>query len=480
MHDALVGVILAAGKGVRLYPYSRHTPKVLLEIDGKPLLLRNVEIMRDQLGINKIFVIVDSSSDIEAALGDGDKFGVSLQYIHNNDVKGGFTKALLLVRDLIRSHFCVILGDEFYLGSNHHQLLDFLKTDFSAVCALQSTADRYSIKKNYSVEVRDGLITSLAEKPVVVENQFLGCGTFLFSPDIFDLIKETPVFGRTGNIEMADVLNLCIGKGGKVDPFYLSGDYVNVNSIDDYNYANYLFRSNNFGRYKVSLIIPAYNEEDSIGLVVDDFKDRVDQVLVIDNSSSDKTAVVAKKSGAQVISGKFGGYGHALREGLSAASGDILVLTEADGTFKSRDLGKLLEYLKDCDMAIGTRTTKQMIEQAANMSFILRCGNIAVAKLIESLWWSKNEPRLTDVGCTYRAIWKSSYKHIEKRLYTNGPEFSPEMMVEVLNSNMRIIEIPVNYHRRISGTSKYSVNILANIITGLKMIFLILHKRLRF
>ena len=93
---------------------------------------------------------------------------------------------------------------------------------------------------------------------------------------------------------------------------------------------------------------------------------------------------------------------------MDAATGDILVLVEADGTFRAKDLGKLLEFLKDADMVIGTRTTRQMIEQGANMDGLLRWGNVVVGKLVEALWW-RMEPRFTDVGCTYR--WSPYCRH---------------------------------------------------------------------
>ena len=126
---------------------------------------------------------------------------------------------------------------------------------------------------------------------------------------------------------------------------------------------------------------------------------------------------------------------------------------EADHSFRARDLGKLLEYLKDADMVVGTRTTRELIEQGTNMRGPVRMGNILVAKLVELLWWGQR-PRFTDVGCTYRALWRDTYRRIRPLLTGVGPELSPEMMVAVLQARMRIIEVPVSYHRRMGGASK--------------------------
>ena len=191
----------------------------------------------------------------------------------------------------------------------------------------------------------------------------------------------------------------------------------------------------------------------------------------------DVEGVQARELGAVVHSRRFAGYGDALKQGMDAARGDILVLVEADGTFKAKDLGKLLEFLKDADMVIVTRTTRQMIEQGANMDGVLRWGNVVVGKLIEGLWWS-HEPRFTDVGCTYRAIWRDAWLTIRPWLGRDDAAFSPEMMIEMIRAGGRVIEIPVSYYRRLGGASKHSASLRHSIRTGMRMVRLILQNRL--
>lgn len=232
--------------------------------------------------------------------------------------------------------------------------------------------------------------------------------------------------------------------------------------------------------HRISVIVPAYNEEETIAEVVRDFRahPHVDEVLVVDNNCRDATAERARAAGARVVAEAAPGYGCALRRGLDAAEGDWLVLVEADGSFRAHDLDKFLCYLPDANLVMGTRTTRQMVQQGANMPFHLRWGNVVAAKILEFLWYVPHEPRLTDVGCTYRAMTRGCWTFIREGLTESGPAFSPEVMCETLRHGLRIIEIPVHYFNRAGGSSKHSKNFAAIARTALKMLRAILRKRL--
>ena len=92
-------------------------------------------------------------------------------------------------------------------------------------------------------------------------------------------------------------------------------------------------------------------------------------------------------------------------------------------------------------------------------------------------WWER-EPRFTDVGCTYRALWKEAYEKIRPQLTRTDAAFSPEMMIEMLRVNGRVLEIPVSYYGRQGGESKHSGSLRHSIRTGLIMLNLIFRKRL--
>jgi NDP-sugar pyrophosphorylase family protein len=471
-------VIPAAGRGIRAYPRTLRIPKVLLEIDGKPLIVRNIELLRDKLGIRDITVIVGALADqIQARLGEGGDWGVRLRYVRCPDPEAGLARGMLLLKQELREPFITVLGDELYLESNHECLQEAARGEWSAICGVLPTKDLHLIKRNYSVSLANGRIRNLVEKPDRVENDLLGCGTYIFTPKIFEAIEATPPSLRSGRVELTEAVDRLAGQPPGVAPFYLQGSYFNINTVDDYNYAQYRVRESAFPEARISVVIPAYNEAESIAAVVRDFRPLVHEVFVVDNSSQDATAAVAHDAGARVETVKLTGYGDTIRYGLDRAEGDILVVVEADFSFRARDLGKMLEYLKDADMVVGTRTTRELVEQGTNMRGPVRWGNVLVAKFVEALWWNL-QPRFTDVGCTYRALWKETYRSIRPLLSGVGPELSPEMMVAALLARKRIIEVPVCYHRRIGGESKHSANYFRISRTALRMLRTILHKRL--
>ena len=172
-----------------------------------------------------------------------------------------------------------------------------------------------------------------------------------------------------------------------------------------------------YGAKSVSVVFPAYNEGDNIRRAVEEFAipGVVDEVVVVDNNSRDATAAEAAAAGARGSCTKpRQGYGHALRRGLREATGDLIILAEPDGTFVGRDVLKLLAYSDDFDMVCGTRTTRELIWQQANMGWFLRVGNWAVAKLIQVLY---DGPSLTDCGCTLRLTHRAALARFARRAH---------------------------------------------------------------
>lgn len=475
----LTGVILAAGKGTRAYPSTKYVPKALLEVDGKPLIEYNIEIMRDQLGIREIIVVIGHYGEKIVEYFENRPKNVRLIYVEQKNQKG-IGDALLTVEHKINSRrFLVMLADEFYPDPVHAQLLEKMEqTSPDAVILFKTEFNKAHISHNYTAVLeKNNRVKSLTEKPVNPQTDLMGVGTYLLNNKIFQYIRTTRPSELRKEVEITDVLSNMAQKE-KVVAHIFDGNYVNVNNTDDLNFANYLFREKHVKERVVSVVIPAYNEESTIVGVIDDFihHPSVDEVLVVDNNSADRTNELAKKAGARVIVEKKQGYGCALVRGLAEARGNIVILTEADGTFSSKDVPKFLEYLKDSDMVIGTRTTRQMIEQGANMPPLVRWVNVIFGKIIEVLWWNQ-EPRYTDVGCTYRAIWKKSFETIAPYLHAKGPDFSPEMMIAVMICKKRVIEIPVTYRQRFSGESKHSGSFLVRAKTALKMLKVILKYR---
>lgn len=227
---------------------------------------------------------------------------------------------------------------------------------------------------------------------------------------------------------------------------------------------------------KVSVVFPAYNEEDNIAVAVADFSGTgiVDEVLVVNNNSKDRTAERAAAAGARVVTETIQGYGAALQRGLRDALGDYIILAEPDGTFVGKDVVKLLAYAEDFDMVCGTRTARELIWAEANMGWFLRWGNVAVAKILEFLF---NGPCLTDCGCTLRLVRRDALQRFRERLTVTKSHFLPEMVILALRAGLKIVEIPVNYRGRV-GESKITGTLKGTLKTGGNMIRLILRYRL--
>lgn len=227
--------------------------------------------------------------------------------------------------------------------------------------------------------------------------------------------------------------------------------------------------------------MPCYNERENIYNAIHEFMQEpsVDEVVVCDNNSKDGSDLEIKKTHAVYVKETAQGYGAALRAGMRAATGDIIVTVEPDGTFRASDIERLLIYSADYECVLGTRTSRNPVwgggEPGANMYFALRMGNWAVAKLLEYLF---NGPSFTDVGCTYKLIHRHAYEKIKDSFTVNGNWFSPEYMIRVLQHGLSVVEIPVNYGARI-GTSKITGTPWPAVKLGFKMIRFILSERIK-
>ena len=228
---------------------------------------------------------------------------------------------------------------------------------------------------------------------------------------------------------------------------------------------------------KVSVVFPAYNEAAGIEAAVAEFlgSPYVDEVIVVDNNSTDGTAELAARAGARIVREPRQGYGFALQRGMREASGDLIILAEPDGTFTARDILKLLAYADDFDLVLGTRTTRELIWREANMGWFLRVGNWAVAKLLQVLFGG---PSLSDCGCTLRLIHRPALLRLIDRFTVGGSHFLPEMVILALADGLRVIEIPVNYRGRV-GQSKITGSRIRALSVGLRMLGLIMAYRVR-
>lgn len=226
---------------------------------------------------------------------------------------------------------------------------------------------------------------------------------------------------------------------------------------------------------RVSVVLMTYAERFSIRDVIERFYATgvVDEVVVVDNNAQHGTADEVRRTSARLVDEPRQGYGHATRRGLLEATGDLVVVTEPDGTFLPEDITKLLVYADECDAVFGTRTTRDLIWAEANMAGTLRWGNWAVAKVVELLY---NTSHLSDVGCTYRVLRAATARHVAERMTVGGSHAGVEVMLLTIASGARLVEVPVNYLPRV-GVSSVTGKRLEAVKVGLQMLALIVRFR---
>jgi glycosyltransferase involved in cell wall biosynthesis len=227
----------------------------------------------------------------------------------------------------------------------------------------------------------------------------------------------------------------------------------------------------------VAVILPTYNEKDSIAECITRFEalEVVDEVVVVNNNAAPGTSEEVARTGAREVVETTQGYGAAIKRGLREARADVLCVCEPDGTFKPEDIMKLLAFMPECDMVVGSRTVSNFIWHGANMGPFLRWGNWAVAKLIEVLY---NTAYLSDVGCTFRVMTRAHADGILARSRLDGSAYGLEMLLLSVITRARIVQVPVNYQARV-GHSSVTGHLGKTVSLGLEMIGLVLRMWVR-
>jgi NDP-sugar pyrophosphorylase family protein len=281
--SALIGVIPAAGRGTRIYPYTQGIPKSMIEVASEPNLARVLAIFRDQLGIREIIIIGNYGEVIRAHFGDGQRFGVSITYVTNNAIDKGLSYSILLSRPYIQDYFCVILADECYLDSNHHELLTTDYRNYLATCAVMPTNAPEQISRNYAVQIEGGLIRRIIEKPTEPGHALLGLGTFVFSPEIYEHLEAALAAPANEPNDPVSVLGRLCQQGAHVAPFMMRGRYVNINDRDELNLASYLVRARKFPDWTQALVLMMKGSLDDTLRTLSDFRaaERFQQIVLV-------------------------------------------------------------------------------------------------------------------------------------------------------------------------------------------------------
>lgn len=225
----------------------------------------------------------------------------------------------------------------------------------------------------------------------------------------------------------------------------------------------------------ITVALTAYNDEKSIAHSVKDFLRHpiVKRVIVISNNSKDKTKKLARDAGAIVFNESIQGYGscvyRALNEAINFKDTELIVLCEGDMTFSAYCIDKLIAYVPHADIVNGTRISEQLRDKNTQLSTFMFYGNFFVAKLLEIK--HLGNATFTDVGTTYKIFRKKSLKRLLPKLnkYINL-EFNPYLLDMAITNNLRVVECPVAFHRRMGLSKGGNMNNLTALKLGFKMI----------
>jgi hypothetical protein len=193
----------------------------------------------------------------------------------------------------------------------------------------------------------------------------------------------------------------------------------------------------------ISVVIPCYNEEDGIQTVMRGMPDYVDEVVVVDNNSTDRTAEVARGLGAVVVFQPRKGYGAAYQAGLPAATKDIIATLDGDGTYPADEIALLVDALEDrkLDFISGSRFP---LRNPAAMNFTNKIGNFVLTIATGFLWFRPLRDSQSGMWVFRRSILP------KLKLTSDGMPLSEEIKIEAIEKlGPRFAEVGIDYRPRI-------------------------------
>jgi glycosyltransferase involved in cell wall biosynthesis len=217
----------------------------------------------------------------------------------------------------------------------------------------------------------------------------------------------------------------------------------------------------------IKVIIPAFNEEKSIAKVIAEIPDLIEEIVVVNNNSTDQTVQVSTKAGATVITEKSKGYGYACLKGIDYLSQEdktpeILVFLDGDFSDFPQELTKVIQPILDdkADFVVGARVKE--LRESGSLTPQQVFGNWLACFLMKILYQSS----FTDLG-PFRAIRWDTLENLKMSDKTYG--WTIEMQLKVLRQEISYQEVPVSYKKRI-GVSKVSGTVKGTIFAGVKII----------
>jgi glycosyltransferase involved in cell wall biosynthesis len=219
---------------------------------------------------------------------------------------------------------------------------------------------------------------------------------------------------------------------------------------------------------KATLVIPALNEERSLGYVLERVdRSLISEIILVDGGSSDGTVALAKDNGAKVIEETRRGYGRACAVGAASAQGEVIVFMDADGADNPDQIPELITPIKQdqADMVLGSRLAGVISPGA--MPWHQKFGNQLSAGMIRFLYGLP----ISDLS-PFRAVLRSKLLELNMQEMTYG--WPTEMITKAARQGWRILEVPVDYHPRIGGRSKISGTVKGTILATYHILWTIL------
>jgi glucose-1-phosphate thymidylyltransferase len=258
--EPLKGLILSGGKGTRLRPITHTSAKQLVPVANKPVLFYGIEAMA-QAGIEEVGIIIapETGGEIEAAAGDGARFGVRISYIEQEEPLGLAHAVLTAERFLNGSAFVMYLGDNLLQGGIADLVAAFREHAPDALILLTPVAD----PENYGVaelgpagaDAADaaGRVVRLVEKPAQPATDLALVGVYMFTAKIHDAARAIEPSAR-GELEITDAIQHLVDGGLRVEPHIVRGWWKDTGRLEDMLEANRLVLDNIVGRVKGELV----------------------------------------------------------------------------------------------------------------------------------------------------------------------------------------------------------------------------------
>ena len=192
----------------------------------------------------------------------------------------------------------------------------------------------------------------------------------------------------------------------------------------------------------ISVVIPCYNEEDGVRQVIGRIPNFVDEIVVVDNNCTDRTAEVARSLGAVVVAEKTPGYGAAYKAGLAAATKDVIVTMDGDGTYPPEEIGRLVDELESRKLDFLSASRFPLSDPAA-MPFTNRLGNWVLTIAAAVLFFKPIQDSQSGMWIFRRPVLQ------KLRLTSDGMAFSEEIKLEALLRGCRFAEGHIPYGARV-------------------------------